>query len=433
MSFAEWPAAIPFESDRVDHSDDEAARCWSHELDTFDPRLASIGCRMPLTVVLWISIAVALIGCCASLASTLAVRRFRRVACIEAKAPTASVTILKPLHGAEPDLYENLSSFVDQDYAGTVQIVFGVCGTADSAMPIVQRLIDEHPQRDLELVVSRQALHGNGKIANLIGMKKAIRHDCLVLSDSDMRVGPDYLKRVVAALDDPDVGLVTYLYRGEANQGLWAVLSSMAIDFHFFPQVLLGLRLKKAHPCMGATMAFRRETLAEIGGFEAFATCLADDYAIGAAIRSSGRRVAVGSDVVVHRCTEAGVADLFFHELRWARTLRSIDPLGFAGSVVTNPLPFALVAVFCATLVGGAGPYGLATLLFTVCCRLLLQWQIERALGISTGRWVLGPARDVFSFVVFCASYLVNDVVWRGHRYRVATDGTMEKLVGSRS
>lgn len=386
-----------------------------------------------MTVLSWMMIVVALIGCCASLASTLAVRRFRRAVHVAAQTPTASVTILKPLHGAEPDLYENLSSFIDQRYAGEVQIVFGVCGAADTAIPIVHRLIAEHPQHALELVVSRPALNGNGKIANLIGMKKAIRHDFLVLSDSDMRVGPDYLERVVGALVDPDVGLVTYLYRGEANRGLWALLSSMAIDYHFFPQVLLGLRLKKAHPCMGATMALRSETLAAIGGFEAFASCLADDYAIGEAIRSSGRRVVVGSDVVVHRCTEANLADLFFHELRWARTLRSIDPRGFAGSLVTNPLPFALFAALLATLVNGVGVYVLATLLITVCCRLLLQSQVERALGISTGRWVLSPARDVFSFVVFIASYLVNDVVWRGHRYRVANDGTMEKLVGSRS
>ena len=225
------------------------------------------------------------------------------------------------------------------------------------------------------------------------------------------------------------MGLVTYLYRGESDHGFWAVLSSMAIDFHFFPSVLLGLTLKKAHPCMGATMAFTRATLASIGGFEAFVTCLADDYAIGAAVRATGRRVTVGTDVVVHRCTEPSLRDLFLHELRWARTLRSIDPLGFTGSFITNPLPFALLA----TLSGGFEIFGLSTLGITIACRLLLQRQIERTLEVSTNRWILSPARDAFSFIVFLASYLANDVVWRGQRFHVTADGTMEKLEGSRS
>lgn len=387
-----------------------------------------------LTAVVWLFVSIAVSGCVIALASALAVRAFasaraRSRLLWQDATPVAAVTILKPLHGAEPGLHENLLSFLQQDYGGPVQVVFGVSSAGDAAIPVVRRLIAEHPERDLELVIGGRAAGGNGKIGNLIGMRRSIRHDVIVLSDSDMRVGPRYLADSVAALSEGGVGLVTYLYRGGAHHGFWPTLSSMGIDYHFLPSLLLGVRLKKAHPCMGATMAFTRATLEAIGGFEAFATCLADDYAIGEAVRATGQRVVLAHEAIVHRCTERTFADLYAHELRWARTVRSIDPAGFAGSVIANPLPFALLAA----LLGGFDSVGAAAVAGTLLCRALLQWQVERALGLSTGRWMLGPLRDVLSFVVFCASYLANDVVWRGERFRVSTDGSMEKLEGSRS
>ena len=186
------------------------------------------------------------------------------------------MTILKPLHGAEPGLYENLVSFVEQDYAGPVQIVFGVSDTNDTARAVVERLTREYPDRDIELVVGIRPVEGNAKIANLGTMSAAIRHDVVVLSDSDIRVGSHYLSGTCAALQVPGVGLVTCLYSGGWERGLWSCLSTMAIDFHFFPAVLLGLRLGQARPCVGATMAFSRSTLDAIGGFRAFAGHLAD-------------------------------------------------------------------------------------------------------------------------------------------------------------
>ena len=387
-----------------------------------------------LTPLLWLAVAVAALGCLTTVASILAVRGFSKArdaaTAVADPAPVAPcVTILKPLHGAEAGLYDNLRSFLRQDYDGGIQVIFGVSSPADEAIPIVRRLIDEHPERDLVLVIGRLARRGNGKIVNLIGMRAAIRHDVVVLSDSDMRVGPRYLADTVTALSRPDVGLVTYLYRGGSESGPWATLATMGIDYHFFPSVLLGLWLGKARPCMGATMAFTTETLDAIGGFEAFADCLADDYAIGEAVRATGRRVVVAGEAIEHRCTERSLADLYAHELRWARTVRGIDPFGFAGSFVTNPLPFALAAL----VLSGFDPVGVATLTVTLACRLLLQWQAERVLGLSTGRWTLMPLRDMLSFVVFFASYLADDVVWRGQRYRVSTDGTLERLEGSRS
>ena len=387
-----------------------------------------------LTSVVWVLVVVAALGCMTTLASMLAVRAFARARDRTRRSRQdvvvdASVTILKPLHGDEPGLHRNLQSFLQQDYPGPVQVVFGVSSPTDTAIPVVRRLIADYPALALELVVGRRPTRGNGKIVNLIGMSKAIRHDVVVLSDSDMRVGPRYLADTVRTLVSPGVGLVTYLYRGGSGRGLWATLSTMAIDYHFLPSLLLGVRLDKARPCMGATMAFTRRTLDAIGGFDAFATCLADDYAIGEAVRATGQAVVLAHEAIEHRCTERSFAALYAHELRWARTVRSIDPVGFAGSIVTNPLPFALIAA----LSSGFDALGVASLATTLLCRSLLQWQVEQALERSTGRWLLGPARDGLSFVVFFASYLANDVVWRGERFHVTADGALEKLEGSRS
>lgn len=384
-----------------------------------------------LLLLTLLCVGISIVGCGLGFGSMLALRGFRSRRNDAARADEPDITVLKPLFGAEPGLYENLLSFLRQDFSGAVQIVFGVAGDTDGALPIVRRLIAEHPTLDLELVVGPARSHGNGKILNLVGMSPSIKHDCIVFSDSDMRVGRDYLSQIAASLAEPDVGLVTCLYRGESNGGPWAMLSSMAIDFHFFPSVLLGVLLKKARPCMGATMAFSRKTLDAIGGFKAFTACLADDYAIGEAVRATGLRVVVGRQVVVHRCTERTLTDLFQHELRWARTLRTIDPRGFAGSFLTNPLPFALLAALTADLIPGLAWIGFATLCITIACRCVLQWQVERTLGISTARWLLMPARDLLSFVVFCTSFLITDVVWRGHRYRVADDGSLTDLKGS--
>ena len=376
---------------------------------------------------------IALVGCICTVVEAVAVAAFgrRRRSAAEGSAagePGIGVTVVKPLHGAEPGLYENLLSFVAQDYQGSVQLLFGVGDAADPALGVVRRLQLEFPRRDIEAVVSPRAADGNAKIANLDGMSGSIRQELIVMSDSDIRVAPDYLRRTVALLGQPGVGLVTWLYRGEGAGGTWALLSAMAIDYHFFPSVLLGLKLGRGRPCVGATMAFSRQTLGSIGGYAAFANYLADDHAIGEAVRRTGLGVVTAPDLVVHRCVEGSAGALWQHELRWARTIRSIDPWGFAGSIVMHPLPFALAAA----LLLGFDPLGSAALGATLLCRLRLQWQVDRMLadsgGISLHRLLLGPLRDMLSFGVFCASFLTSAVVWRGRRYRVRADGTVAEL-----
>src|SRR5262245_61629064 len=201
------------------------------------------------------------------------------------------VSLVKPLCGAEPGLQAQLESFCVQDYAGPVQILFGLSDPADPAVGIVRRLIAAYPDRDIALIIDPREHGANRKISNIINMMTKSRHSLIVLSDSDIRVAPTYLRHVVGALETEGIGLVTCLYRGRPGAGLWSRLSAMSIDHHFLPNALIGLRLGLAQPCFGATMALRAETLSRIGGFEAFSDQLADDYAIGAAVRQLGLEV----------------------------------------------------------------------------------------------------------------------------------------------
>src|SRR6202171_4988104 len=297
--------------------------------------------------------AVAMVGCAYALGATVVTRRFAAAsAAVAASFP--GVTILKPLRGAEPDLYDNLASFCNQNYPGPVQILFGVQDPSDAAIAAVNRLVADLPGRDLELVIHSHLCGPNPKVANLVGMQGRIRHDVVIISDSDIAVAQDYLSRTVAALYPPNVGLVTCLYRGSAQAGPWARLASMAIDYHFLPDVLVGIRLGLARPCFGSTIALRRETLAAIGGFDAFLDYIADANALGEAVRAPGMKVALPSILLPHACSEQSAAELLRHELRWARTVRAVNPLGYAGSVVTYPLPFAVLGA-AASGFGGLG------------------------------------------------------------------------------
>jgi len=371
----------------------------------------------------WICLAVALAGVAYSLAATLFVRRFARSATPKASS-CPPVTILKPLHGAEPRLYENLSSFCRQDYAGPIQIIFGVQDAADPATAIVRRLSGEFPEVDLTLIVDSRQHGANRKVANLVNMSEHIRHEVLVVADSDMMVPADYLSHVVGALEEPGIGLATCLYRGASDPGLRADLASMAIDYHFLPSVLVGLGLGLARPCFGSTIALRREMLEKVGGFRAFADHLADDNAIGEAVRRAGAKVAIPSLIVAHACPKRKVTELLRQELRWARTIRAVNPLGFFGSLIAHPLPFTLLAV----LLGDFDGFAVAMIGGTLLSRLMLQREVDLAIDATSWRWGLGPLRDLMSFLVFVASFFVTAVSWRGHRYRVHADGTISYL-----
>src|SRR6185437_1563294 len=187
--------------------------------------------------------------------------------------PSASVTILKPLHGAEPDLPIRLTSFCQQDYGGSVQLLCGVHDSTDPAVEAVGLAKRRNPDSEIGLVADPSEYGSNRKVSNLANMLSAARYDVLVISDSDIAVGPDYLTSIVSELRKPDVGCVTCLYHGMPGPGRWSRQAAFAINSHFLPNAVFGLTMRLAHPCFGSTIAMRRSMLARLGGFRAFSDC----------------------------------------------------------------------------------------------------------------------------------------------------------------
>jgi ceramide glucosyltransferase len=384
-------------------------------------------------VLFWSSVMASLIavaGCGFLVAATILVARAAGSPARPHALAMPAVTVLKPLHGDEPGLRDNLGSFCNQDYPGPIQVVFGVQDPGDGAVAVVEHLQKTQAARDLDLVIDTK-VHGlNRKVSNLVNMAPRIRHDVVVLADSDMRVGTDYLSRVTAALDEPGVGAVTCLYYGVPVAGLWSSLSALAINAHFLPGVVFGSALGLARPCFGSTLALRRQTLGEIGGFIAFVDYLADDYAIGAALRARGHTISIPSFAVAHMCSEASARDFWRHELRWARTINSIDPIGYAGSIAAHPLPWALIAA----LLGAGSPAflpAIAIALVSIGCRVALLRRVETAYALPSQAYWLVPARDLLSFILFVVSFFGRDVSWKGHRYRMVAGGSWVSDRGS--
>ncbi len=342
----------------------------------------------------------------------------------EASVPQETVSLLKPLHGAEAGLRQNLAAHFFPHLHNPLQIVFGVQRPDDPAADIARAVMAEHPDVPASLAVGDRPAVPNRKVANLIQMIPLATGAILMLSDSDIKPPPDHLNRVLAALNEPEVGVVTCPYFGVGETGLWSEVAGMGLSYQFLPNVITGVSLGMARPCMGSTIALRRDTLERIGGFDAFGAVLADDYAIGAAVRGLGLRSVVTPSLVAHSCSENSLGEVFRHELRWARTVRGVDPAGHAGSLVTHPVPLALIAVL---LTGFAAP-ALAVLAVSVVARFLLAVVIDRAaLRRCRLLWLL-PLRDMLSFAVFVGSFLGRAVEWQGEKFHVTTDGDLSPV-----
>lgn len=331
-----------------------------------------------------------------------------------------SITILKPLHGDEPELFANLSSFVAQDYPGHVQVIFGAQAPNDPAIAIAGRVEAAHPDRDVEIVVDGRIWGANRKVSNLVNMAERARGEIVVVADSDMQAPSGYLRRLVAALAEPGTGVVTCPYHGLSVGNLWSRLTALAIDSHFLPGMAMGVGLGVGHPCMGSTIALRRETLERIGGFRTVADELADDHVIGARVRGLGLRVTVMPFTVGHVCPERRPSDLLRQELRWVRTVRQVEPLGHFGSLITHPLAYAVAAL---ALAPGAWTAGLVAA--AIAARTGLCLCVERTFALERHRHWLVPVRDLLSFGLFVASFFGRAVSWRGLGYDVARSGAL--------
>jgi ceramide glucosyltransferase len=361
---------------------------------------------------------VAGLGIVQALCGLLAVRRFRTLhrenTATHHPIDLPAVSVLKPLYGDEPLLEAALTSFCVQDYP-TYQIIFGVRDPADPALHVVRRLQKRFPALDIAVVVD-ETLHGaNRKISNLINMYPVARHGVVVVADADVHVAENYLRRVVAALNDTGTGLVTTLYSGLPADGRLApLLGASQISHSFLPGALMARGLGR-QDCLGATMALRRETLLAIGGFSALVDHLADDAMLGRLVSDRGLAVRLAGTVPATTVSDRSLRALFQHELRWARTIHSITPLGFALSAVQYPLFWATLSM----AISGGGAWFCLLFITTWALRSLTANQIDRALGlqIATPIWVL-PLRDVVSVMVMLASYQNDQVQWRGQTMR---------------
>ncbi len=354
----------------------------------------------------------AVIGLAYQLFALWALQRFFRHPPAKEQSGEA-VSILKPLHGAEPRLSENLATFLVQEYGGAVQMVCGVSSADDPAVAAVERL--QHPA--IALVINGQRHGSNAKVGNLINMLPAARHDVLILSDSDMAVRPDYLATLLTALNQPHVGAITCCYAGRGDAGFWSRISAGMISHVALPDMVVGKVTGIEQPCMGSTIALRRVTLERIGGFEEFADVLADDNAIGKAVRGLGLHVAIPPIILTHACAEASFGQLWRQKLRWAVTIRQINPWGYFGSVITRPLPLALLAALW--LPELAMILGIAVLASRLCVRFMVNKFAES----KTLPAYLLPVVDCLEFMVYVAAFFARSVDWRGDALTIIDKG----------
>ncbi|MFI5072607.1 MAG: bacteriohopanetetrol glucosamine biosynthesis glycosyltransferase HpnI, partial [Terriglobales bacterium] len=344
----------------------------------------------------------------------------------EGARPTPPVSILKPLKGTDPGMYDSFRTHCLQDYPD-YEIIFGVNDRNDPAVAVVERLKAEFPRQQIVLMVCDQLLGANVKVSNLAQMVAEARHQYLVVSDSDIRVGPQYLSRVIAPLHDAKVGLVTCLYRGIAGPNLGSRLESIGISTDFAPGVLAARIVERGiHFGLGSTLALRRTELAAIGGFESFADYLADDYELGRRISELGLQVVLSNEVVDTFLPLYSLAEFIRHQLRWSRTVRGSRYWGFASLIFTFALPWAFLAV----LFSEGEPWAWVLVLLALCLRLAVAVVVgDRVLQDKHClRWAwLIPLRDVLAVFIWAASLAGDRIAWRGDRFRLK-DGKLVRL-----
>jgi ceramide glucosyltransferase len=376
---------------------------------------------LPL-LVLWAGgVATCLLGLWAAWA-------FRHSAASQSGSFEPWVSLLKPLSGVETALEHNLESFFRQDYSN-FEILFAASDPADPALEVVARLRTRYPHIAVKVVDASAPSYANHKVYSLEKMAAQAAADILVISDSDVRVTPDYLPSLVTAFADPDVGVSTCVYRGVPGRGIWSRLEALAMSTEFMAGVLLAWKLEGMKFALGPTMAVRRTCLEAIGGFAAMANYLADDFVLGKWAAQAGYKVVLSPHVVNHQVLGEDFRSCFLHRLRWARSARFSRPWGYVGQVFTYPVPAAL-------LLAAMGPHSAAmaaVLVATIAVRCLaalaVGWGVLRDRHALRSWWLV-PVQDLLSFAVWCGGFTGRYVQWRDTRYRVWRGGRFEPIRG---
>lgn len=337
---------------------------------------------------------------------------------VDSAQPLPPVSILKPLKGIDPEIYQSFRSHCLQDYPD-YEIIFGVSDAGDPAVESVNLLQKEFPTRRIQLVVSREILGANVKVSNLAQMVTEARYEYLLINDSDIRVDADYLRRVIAPLSDPRVGMVTCLYRGVAAATLGSRLEALGISTDFCAGVLAARQLEGGIRFgLGSTLAFRRAELEKIGGFDSIADHLADDYELGKRIADLGLTVKLSDTLVETFLPAYELQDFLTHQLRWARGVRDARAGGYFGLIFTFGILWALLAV----LASKAALWSWCTLASTSFLRgavaFVVGWKVLRDRQVLKYGWLI-PLRDLIAVAVWFVSLSGHTVIWRGDRFEL--------------
>jgi ceramide glucosyltransferase len=327
-----------------------------------------------------------------------------------------AVSILKPLKGIDPEIYESFRTHCLQDYPD-YELIFGVSDPNDPAIESVKKLQQEFPGRKIQLLVAPKILGPNVKVSNLAQMLSEARHDFLLINDSDIRVEPDYLRRVIAPLTNSEVGMVTCLYRGVPGPTLGSRLEALGIATDFCPSVLAARQLEGGIRFgLGSTLAFRRADLDKIGGFTALVDYLADDYELGKRIAALGLKIHLSDVVVETHLPSYRLQDFFAHQLRWARGIRDARRGGYFGLIFTFGLMWALLAL--AASCGAIWAWGALalTLILRLAVALLVGRKVLHDPSTAKTIWLI-PLRDLIAVAIWIAGLGGRTVTWRGDRF----------------
>jgi ceramide glucosyltransferase len=354
-----------------------------------------------------------------ALASIAALRFFRRVRGEKLADFTPPVSVLKPVHGTDFGTYENFASFCRQDYPD-YEILFAVNDEKDAAIPVIRRIEAEFPQRKIRLFIGAEYLGANQKVNNLARLTREAKHEILVLSDGDVRVGPHYLREVAAPFANQETGAVTSFYRSIAEKSFGAELEAVGAASDFFAGVLMADWLESVKFALGASIATTKSWVAKIGGFEGIAGLLADDYELGNRIAKAGGKIVLSRETVWTMYPAQTVRGFWEHQVRWARTVRLCRPMSYFGLIFTLGLPWGILAAIVALPLH---PWvAAAFLLAYLSLRLTVAWTVGVwGVGDEVLRrklWII-PLRDAIHFIVWLGGFASNRVRWSGKEYTI--------------
>jgi ceramide glucosyltransferase len=355
-----------------------------------------------------------------------AIRRFARRRRVVRPVFREPVSLFKPLHGDEPGLEAHLETFFLQDYPN-YEILFGARVASDEGMQAARRVAARYPHIPVKFVLTGEPWHINAKVSTLELMEKVAAHDIFIVSDSDVRVTPDYIREVAAPFARPEVGAVTCLYRGVADRGLWSKLEATGMSIEMTAGVLVADLMEGMQFTLGPTMAVRRACAREMGGFRVLGAYCADDFLLGNNVHEAGHTVVLSTHVIDHIVLNVSFLNSQAHQVRWMKSTRFSRPKGHFGTCLTFSLPFGILGFLAASLLHHP-LLAVGLLTYSVVTRVLMAaaigtYVVQEKHLLRTS--LLFPMRDLLGFFYWAASYASSRIVWRSQTYTLASGGLM--------